>query len=348
MRPFHPLIRNPHLLTILGNFWPRRYDDGLFPMERRLVRTDPHTQVLVQTQRPAAPARAQVVLLHGLEGSGEAGYVASMAWDALHAGFVAHRFNMRSCGGTANLCRTLYHGGLTSDLRVFLEQLRAEQSGLPVFLIGFSLGGNVALKLAGELGDASLIAGVCAISTPLDLARGVRRLDPPDNILYHRRFVKRMRRRILSTGLFTERDLAGAHSLYEIDDRITAPSFGFGNADRYYATQSSQNFLHRIAVPTLLLQAKDDTFIPFDIFRHEAIEANPHVTLHATEYGGHLGYLSRRNPRFWMDHAALSFLATVLDAPLATSPRPGGPHPTGQATADPRPTGQATDGPEAR
>src|SRR5665213_2013318 len=163
MRPFEPLFSNPHVLTILGNFWPREYDFSRFPMESRFVRTDEDTQVLVQKQRPLAAPVGETVLLHGLEGNGESGYIRSMAWDALQAGFIVHRFHMRTCGGTAEQCKTLYHAGLTSDLRVFLEGRRG--SGLPLFLIGFSLGGNVALKLAGELGETDLIEGVCAIST---------------------------------------------------------------------------------------------------------------------------------------------------------------------------------------
>src|SRR5580700_9446002 len=140
MRAFEPLFRNPHILTILANFWPREYDLSRFPIENRLIRTDEDTQVLVQTQHPAVEPLGHVVLLHGLEGSGEAGYIRSMAWDVLNAGFIAHRFHMRTCGGTAHLCRTLYHAGLTSDLRTFLEASQDERNGLPVFLIGFSLG----------------------------------------------------------------------------------------------------------------------------------------------------------------------------------------------------------------
>src|SRR5580700_2764284 len=119
MRAFEPLFKNPHILTILANFWPRKYEFARFPIEDRLIRTDPDTQVLVQTQRPVSVPVGHVVLLHGLEGSGEAGYIRSMAWDVLNAGFIAHRFHMRTCGGTAHLCRTLYHAGLTSDLRTF-------------------------------------------------------------------------------------------------------------------------------------------------------------------------------------------------------------------------------------
>jgi predicted alpha/beta-fold hydrolase len=322
MRPFEPLFRNPHVLTILGNFWPRDYDDAPYPLENRLVRSAEDTQVLVQTQRPVGEAAGEVVLVHGLEGSGDAGYIRSMAHAALGAGFIAHRFHMRTCGGTAHLCKTLYHGGLTSDLRAFLEQLAAADCGLPLFLIGFSLGGNVSLKLAGELGETNLLAGVCAISTPIDLAASVRQLLRPENRIYERRFVTRMRARLFSTGRYSRAELDAARSLYEIDDRITAPSFGFEGADHYYATQSSQNYLDRIRVPALLLQAKDDIFIPFEIFGHAALSSNPCLRLIATEHGGHLGFLSRRGPRFWADEVAIRFLREIVEIRTASTASP--------------------------
>jgi predicted alpha/beta-fold hydrolase len=312
MRAFEPLFRNPHLLTILGNFWPREHDFSRFPIENRFIRTDEDTQVLVQTQRPVCAPIGEVVLLHGLEGNGQSGYIHSMAFDALNAGFIAHRFHMRTCGGTENLCKTLYHAGLTSDLRVFLEGLKENERELPVFLIGFSLGGNVSLKLAGELGETDLIAGVCAISTPIDLTIAAKRMGKFDNRLYERRFVGRMRDRILATGRYSKAEVEGARTLYEFDDRITAPSFGFKGADHYYATQSARNYLDRIRVPALLIQAKDDTFIPFESFSNPAFTSNPFLHLIATEHGGHLGFLSRRGARFWVDEIALEFLQRVL------------------------------------
>ncbi len=323
MRAFEPILDNPDVLTILGNFWPRNFDFSRFPAENRLVRTDEDTHVLVQTQRPLVPAIGEVVLIHGLEGHGEAGYIRSMAWAALQTGFVAHRFHMRTCGGTSEHSKTLYHAGLTSDLRVFLEALRGGLQGypasrLPVFLVGFSLGGNVSLKLAGELGEASstdVIAGVCAISTPIDLAAGVRRIGQRRNRLYERRFLKRMRARLLATGRYSQRELAAARTIYQIDDLITAPSFGFKGADHYYATQSAQNYLDRIRVPTLLIQAKDDTFIPFEMYRHPALSSNPWLRLVVTERGGHLGFLARRGSRFWVDEVAIEFLKTLASPP---------------------------------
>src|SRR5262249_13193278 len=146
-----------------------------------------------------------------------------------------HRFNMRSCGGTEHLSgNTLYHSGQTSDL---LSVLRAIKSGAPVFLAGFSLGGNTVLKLAGELGEAGreLLAGVIAVSTPIDLAACVRQLKSGVNFIYSNRFLRRLKDRIrlkekLTPGLFHMEDLDRVRSIYEFDDKFTAVSFGFGSA----------------------------------------------------------------------------------------------------------------------
>lgn len=250
-----------------------------------------------------------MILAHGLEGSGESGYMRSLAQASLEAGFAVHRFHMRTCGGTAHLCPTLYHAGLTSDLLAVLRQF--EQEGrTPVHLVGFSLGGNVVLKLTGELGESAsdLIAATCAVSTPIDLSACARRLGKIDNRLYERRFLRRMCQRLISTGRYTESDFHGIRSIFEIDDRITAPSFGFHGAEHYYATQSSNQFLERIRVPTLVVQAQDDTFIPFEIFRHPAFDRNPRLKLIAPERGGHLGFISRDKPRFWLDGEILDWI----------------------------------------
>jgi predicted alpha/beta-fold hydrolase len=307
--PFRPLVRNPHVLTILGNFWPRNFDFSDFPEDARLYRTEPDVQVLVHSQRPANPV-AELVLVHGLEGSGEAGYMRTLAHHALTNNIATHRFNLRTCGGTAALCPTLYHAGLTSDLLFFLRQL---QSNLPVFLAGFSLGGNVCLKLAGELSNSEpLLAGVCSISTPIDLAASVRRIAMPDNRLYERRFVRRMKERMIATGRYTAAQLSPLRSVYDIDDKVTAPSFGFGTADNYYATQSAIRFLPRIRIPTLLIQAKDDTFIPFSSFSDPVFQTNKCLELNAQDHGGHVGFLSKYPPRFWLDQTVVAWINRFL------------------------------------
>ena len=311
--PYHPLVSSAHLLTILANFWPRKLDMRSYPVESRLYRTEPEVQVLVETQRPTSSSpRGEMILVHGLEGSSDAGYMRTMSKAGLDAGYIVNRMNVRTCGGTEHLANTLYHAGLTSDLRSVLRQLR-DEARTPVHLVGYSLGGNQVLKLAGELGDDArpLIASVCAISTPIDLAACARRLAQLSNRIYERRFLKRMRNRVIATGRFTAGQVKNLQSVYEFDDRITGPSFSFRGADHYYETQSSRQFLDCIRIPTLIIQAKDDIFIPFEIFRHPALRSNPHIRLHVTDQGGHLGFLSRNRPRFWADQAVLEWVHSV-------------------------------------
>ena len=309
MTLFDPLFRNPHVQTIAGHYWPRPETRQRYPVAARLYRTEPGVQVLVASQRPEGPARGEIVAVHGLEGSGEAGYIRGLAAAALPAGFALHAFHMRTCGGTERLCRTLYHAGLTSDLLAVLGEFQREGRA-PVFLAGFSLGGNVILKLAGELaeGGPELIRGICAASTPLDLEACARRLAQPANRLYERRFMRRMRDRLCATGRYQERDFRGLRSIRQIDDRITAPSFGFGDAANYYRTQSCIGWLERIRVPVLLIQSRDDTLVPFDIFATEAVRSNPRIELRATDRGGHLGFLGRQPHRFWLEETILEWV----------------------------------------
>jgi len=278
---------------------------------------DDRTAVVAYEHQPESPACGQIVFVHGLEGSADAGYIASFAQEALLRGYGVHRLNLRTCGGTEALSETVYHSGLTGDTKFVLDQLKQRGLG-PLFLVGFSLGGNVALKLAGELGETDALDGVCAVSTPIDLAACVHCIDRPGNILYARRFLSRLRERVrrkskLHPHLYTEAGLDEVRTIWEFDERFTAPLFGFGTAANYYATQSSAQFLNAIRVPTLVIAAKDDPLIPFEIYHHEAFKENPALTLLAIENGGHLGFLSRHRPRFWLDEAALDWIASLAE-----------------------------------
>jgi predicted alpha/beta-fold hydrolase len=323
---FEPIFRNPHLLTIAGNFWPREIDEARFPPTRRLYQVDTANTILVKEHQPLNAPRGQIIFLHGLEGSDEAGYIQSFAQAALERGFGVHRKNMRTCGGTEDLCATMYHSGLTADTRFIAEDLR-KRFGEPVFVVGFSLGGNVALKLAGELDETDLLAGVCSISTPIDLARCVRQLDKPENFLYARRFLSRLQARVrrknqLSPETYSLDGLDTVRGIWEFDDKFTAPLFGFGTAENYYRTQSSQNFLDRIRIPTLVIAAKDDPLVPFAMYEeHPAFRNNPALQLIPPEFGGHLGFLSKHRPRFWLDGIALDFLERVPAAHASAAER---------------------------
>jgi uncharacterized protein len=271
---------------------------------------------LVRSQYPEGPI-GELILVHGLEGSSESGYARSMAAAALEAGYVTHRYNMRGCGGSPWHPQANYHSGQTGDL-LHVARERRRASGLPIYLVGYSLGGNVVLKLAGELGESgpSLFRGVCAVSAPIDLAASVRATAKPSNILYRRRFIQKLKERVrkrnpLAPDLFPLEHLPNVRTIYQFDDLYTARIFGFGSADNYYRTQSSNQFLESIRVPTLLVQAKDDPMIPFESYGHPAFARNPFLRLVAVEYGGHLGFLSRRRPRFWLDSLVTDWLAEL-------------------------------------
>ena len=310
MVPFAPLLRSPHLQTIAAHFWKRPDVAAEFPVERRLYRTEPDVHVLVCSQRPRGEARGEIFMVHGLEGSGDAGYIRSLSAAAVRAGFAAHRFHMRTCGGTEHLCRTLYHAGLTGDLLAVLREFRS-QGRAPAFLVGFSLGGNVVLKLAGEMGELAreYVRGICTVSAPLDLAACARRIGERENRVYEARFVRAMRKRLRATGRYQMREFEGLRSVFELDDRFTAPSFGFGTAANYYRTQSAIGYLGGLRVPALLIQAKDDTFVPFAIYESAAVRCNPWIELMATEHGGHLGFIGRGPNRLWSDEAIMEWIA---------------------------------------
>jgi uncharacterized protein len=325
---FRPLIPEAHLLTIAGNFWPREIDEARFPGTRRIYEVDSATNIVVLEHQPLDQPRGQLVFIHGLEGSSDAGYIKSFAQNALSRGFGVHRANLRTCGGTEELCRTMYHSGLTSDTRFILERIQERNLG-PIFLVGFSLGGNVTLKLAGELGDTKLLAGACAVSTPIDLAACVRCLDRLSNRVYARRFLNSLKARVrrknrLFPELYPVDRLDKVKTIWQFDDLFTAPLFGFGTAANYYATQSSVRFLELIRIPTLAITAQDDPLVPFSMYRDPVFDTNPVITLLAPSHGGHLGFLSRGRPRFWIDEAALRWieLQTKLRALRGTNLSP--------------------------
>ena len=318
---FSPLFHNSHIATFAGNYWHRQIDKISFPPTRVEYRVEPNVTVVAYEHQPErTPARAQLVLLHGLEGSSNGGYIVSLAQAALTAGFGVHRLNMRSCGGTEHLSETMYHSGLTSDTLHVLRAIQARNLG-PIFLIGFSLGGNVALKLAGELRRTDLLTGVCAVSTPIDLACAVRSIDKPENIIYARRFLSRLKARIRRKSvsaphLYSTGELKKIRSIWAFDDRYTAPLFGFGTAENYYATQSAARFLEYIETPTLVVTAQDDPMVPFEMYRRKIFEDNPALMLVAPKHGGHLGFLSRSRPRFWLDELLMSWVKERASASL--------------------------------
>jgi len=311
LTPFDPLIRNGDLATIAANFWPRNLDEARYPGVRELHQTEPAVQVLAIRHDPAVPVRGELIVVHGLEGSHESGYMKSMAAAGLARGLRVHRLNMRTCGGTEGLAPTLYHAGLTSDLLTIVRKLKREGRG-PIFLMGYSLGGNVVLKLAGELGEGAReagIQGIVTVSTPIDLMACCLRMQEKRNFIYSSKFIDKLKARYRRRAgefpdLFPLDGLETVKSVLEFDDKFTSKAFGFGNAANYYATQSSQGFLQAIAIPGLLVHSEDDPLIPRWVYEKAAPQKNPNLQLELTQHGGHVGFLARTGPRFWVEDFA--------------------------------------------
>jgi uncharacterized protein len=313
LHPFEPFFKNPHLATIAGNFWQRPASELRWPVEATLYQPEPGVQNLVHSQRPGSEPKGEVILIHGLEGSSDSGYARSMAHAALDRGWTTHRFNMRGCGGTEALSVLSYHAGQTSDL-LYVAKERRRLSHAPVFIVGYSLGANVALKLAGELWDAAdgLIAGVVSVSAPIDLAVSAAAIGERRNFLYQKRFLTRLKERIrkknlLTPELYTLEHLPKVKSIVDFDDYYTSQLFGFGSAANYFRTQSSNQFLEHIRVPALVLTAQNDPLVPYQIYEHPGLR-NPLVQFAPVPHGGHLGFISRGGPRFWLDRVVLDWM----------------------------------------
>lgn len=319
-KPFvpHLIFKQGDAQTLGAHFWPGRFRPDYATDEARMFEVEPGTQVLAhcrwQADRAGHPTLA---LWHGMEGSTASGYMLSTADKAFAAGFNVVRVNYRNCGGTEELTETLYHGGLTGDLRTVIEELIA-QDGLPsIYIAGFSLGGNMVLKLAGEYREEGPreLKGVCAISPSIDLRASCDLTSRRRNWLYRRSFLQNMKRRMmLKQRLFPEAydtsNLDAISSIEQFDDRYVAPAFGFENASDYYTKASSRPLISRIRLPTLIIHAEDDPFIPFAPLLDPSIAANPYVLLIGTKRGGHVAFLSSASSdrdRFWAENRLVEF-----------------------------------------
>lgn len=314
----HPLLANGHAQTVARWAWPRRY--RAYPDEVRLFEVETGVRLLARCRWHEDWAdRVTVILVHGLGGSADAPYVQGAARLAYRAGANVIRLNQRNCGGTEDLTPTLYHSGMSYDLAAVVREL-VERDGLSRILVaGFSMGGNLALKMAGEMGweAPAALLGVCAVSPSLDLKETVRNLGRIPNRPYQWNFVRGLRRLVerkkeLYPNLYDTRDLARLRTVRDFDELYTAPHGGFASADDYYARSSALPFVARIRVPTLIIHARDDPLVPCaPLFRPEVAD-NPNVVKATPPHGGHVAFISAdKERRFWAEER-LADLCQIL------------------------------------
>ena len=319
LRPFRPRrwLTNGHMQTIVGNFLPRPAFNCPSVSEPVEVDARDGSRVMCDCNWQPEPQRANrltVILVHGLEGSSESRYIKGIAARAWDAGCNVVRMNMRNCGNTDEMTPTLYHSGLSTDVGAVMRHYARRFALERVALVGYSMGGNLVLKLAGEWGNEAPLCAVAAVCPAIDLAAGSDALHEPSNRLYEWHFLRglmrRYRRKAALYPNIYKNGVGRIRSLREFDDKIVAPHCGFRDADDYYYRAASARVVDRIAVPTLIIRAVDDPFVRLLSETRAALLANPNVVLLETQHGGHCAYLSqdRGEDIHWAEASIVRYL----------------------------------------
>ena len=291
------------------------------PAEERLIEVEPGVKVLCHCHwQPDRKSALTILIIHGLEGSSDSQYMLGIAAKGMAAGMNVVRMNQRNCGGTDALSPTLYHSGRSGDMAAVAQHLIHQDGVSRVALAGFSMGGNLVLKLAGEWGREGPpeFCAVAAVCPAVDLAPSADALHLPSNRLYEYYFIVRLRQRLqqkarLFPGQFDLSRLRKVATLRDFDDKITAYYCGFTGADDYYARAAAALVLDRIAVPTLILHAANDPFIRILPESRRKILANPNITFVETEDGGHCSFLADPDgdDGHWAERQILGFLRAL-------------------------------------
>lgn len=313
-------MRNAHLQTLWGKL-VRKLPPA--PVETEIW-TAPDGERLEIHRLKSPGSKARLVLLHGLEGSLHSHYAQGLLWQAHKRGWNADLLIFRTCGTTVSTTPRMYHSGETTDIAWVVERIVAEDPGTPIGLIGVSLGGNVLLKFLGERGREvpSQIRAAAAISVPFDLERSSCYIDQGFSRVYQWHFMRTLRRKAKAklTQFPLLADLSrveAAKTMYDYDDVMTAPVHGFRDATDYYTRSSSIHWIEQIAVPTLLLSAVDDPFLPpavLDAVRMRASKnSNLHLEFHP--HGGHVGFIAGSNPlhpNYYAEQRAADFVSRFI------------------------------------
>jgi uncharacterized protein len=317
----HAALRNKHAMTIAAAYWPRRF--ALPPAEQRLFRVTEDSQLLAAChwQQGKAKDVPVMAIVHGLEGSCDSNYVLGIAEKAFQRGFHVVRLNQRNCGNSEKLTPTLYNSAMSGDYRAVFEELTEGDGFAQVFFTGYSMGGNLVTKMAGEYGQRvpRALRAVCAICPALDLAACADALEKRENYFYQRHFVKGLmarytRKATLFPKIYSHDGFGKIGSVRQFDDVITAPCFGYRDAQEYYDAAGARKVVGQVRVPMLMITAQDDPFVPYESFLAALVTENPVIRFVAPQYGGHCAFVSRHSTeRFWAEARVVDFCEGLCD-----------------------------------
>jgi len=316
----HPWLRNPHAQTILGSYWCGQRIP--YQAKQHFVLFEDGDQTVMHDDRPSdwQPGDRVVLLIHGLGGCHHSGYVVRIAHKLNQLGMRTFRVDLRGCGAGETLAKRPFHAGCSNDIAEAVRMIHALCPGSPLTLSGYSMGGNIVLKLAGEMGDGQLggIDSVIAVAPPVDLSyccnnmrNGVNRLYDWD---FSRRLVRMVQKRCAS-----DPEMFGGFQFEQRPDRLiafdaafTAPQCGFESAQDYYEKASAGPLLQDIKIPGMILVADDDSVVPYEIFSHHPRSSS--LQLEVTRGGGHLGFITSREivpDRRWMDYRVVRWISEL-------------------------------------
>ena len=319
-------LKNGHRMTIYSWGNPR-YFPRLPAPTKRFFDVAPDARVVADCHWQEEPwRRPTLIALHGLNGSSDAHYMRGLASKAFGRGMNVVRLNQRNCGDTEHLSTGLFHSGLTADAAHVIHELSHVDRLPAIAAAGYSLGGNLALKLAGEYGRHAprSFVGAAAVSPIIEIEPCVAALERRENVFYNWNFVRDLKRRMrrkerFHPGLFDLKRLNAVKTVREFDDTYTAPYFGFRGASDYYRRASAMRVVERIAVPTLIITAEDDPFVPSQPFHDPNVTGNPNIRLHVCAHGGHCGFVGPKTGEddgYWAEKTIVDFVEKIVVASL--------------------------------
>ncbi|MBK7745689.1 MAG: alpha/beta fold hydrolase [Candidatus Obscuribacter sp.] len=340
--PFKPAsgLSNGHLMTIAPLLMGRRFPLTRSTAQECLIEVDKDVFITGYLHNPAKSLSTNLlIIVHGLESSAQATYVQGLCEKSLDSGLSVFRMNMRNCEGRLDLASGLYNAGLSQDLCRVAEYLKQTTNAQRVFACGFSLGGNIVLKAAAELGllGSDLLSGVVAISPPIDLDLSVQAIESGINKLYEHNFLYSLKQKIrdkarLFPDVYDIGPLSQIQSLRQFDDRYTSIDAGYKCAAEYYAGASARPMLKQIDIPTLIIAAHDDPLVPFESFdgisEVETKGSGACVQLLAPRHGGHVSFVSANQlsindlgctgvatvrDNYWAEWKALDFVLKIIN-----------------------------------